>query len=222
MIKLNNLTYTYSKSSPFASVIFNNTSVTISGNKTLVLGKSGSGKSTLFKMLIKMIKVSKKQISVSKDVLMVMQNVNSQIITDTVYDEINLGYQKRYQRDISHDEIKQLFNKFAVDFDLTCDPNKLSGGQKKILMIICMTILKPDLLILDEPLVGLDFKHRKVVLDFIANTKIKLLISTHQIENLIQICDEIIIVDQKQVVIGSAQMAIELGIIDPRGVHNEL
>lgn len=222
MIKLNNLTYTYSKSSPFANVIFNNTSVTISGNKTLVLGKSGSGKSTLFKMLIKMIKVNKKQISAPKDVLMVMQNVNSQIITNTVYDEINLGYQKRYQRDISHDEIKQLFNKFAVDFDLTSDPNKLSGGQKKILMIICMTILKPDLLILDEPLVGLDFKHRKVVLDFIANTKIKLLISTHQIENLIQICDEIIIVDQKQVVVGSAQMAIKLGIIDPRGVHNEL
>ncbi len=222
MIKLDNLTYVYNKSSPLANKIFDNVSVEITSNKTLVLGKSGSGKSTLFKMLIKMIKVKGKQIVAPRDVLMVMQNVNSQIITDTVYDEINLGYQKKFNKDISSDEIKQIFERFAVNFDLTRDPNNLSGGQKKILMIICMIVLNPELLILDEPLVGLDFKHREVVLNFIKSTKINLLISTHQIDNLIQICDEIVIVDQKQVVIGTAAMAVELGIIDPKGVIHEL
>lgn len=222
MIKLNNLTHIYGKSSPFANVIFDNTTLEINADKVLVLGKSGSGKSTFFKMLIKMVKVNKKQVVAPSDVLMVMQNVNSQIITDTVYEEINLGYKKKYGKDIESEKVQELFKAFAVSFKFSDDPNRLSGGQKKILMIICMIILNPQLLILDEPLVGLDYKHRKIVLNFIKNTKIKLLISTHQIENLIEICDEIVIIDQKKIIIGDQKMAIELGIIDPEGTSNEL
>ncbi len=222
MIKLTNLSYEYSKNSPYSKEIFRNVNVEIGCKKTLVLGKSGSGKSTLFKILMRDLKINKKMLDCPKNVAIVMQNVNSQIITHSVYDELNIGYRQKNNCDITETEINKVFHQFGVAFDLEQDPQTLSGGQKKILVIMCMIIIDPDVIIFDEPLVGLDLAHRRLVLKYINDTQTKLLISTHQIENLVQLCDEIILVDNMQIIQATETHVREMEIINPKGESCEL
>ncbi len=222
MIKLENLNYTYSKKSPYEKEIFKNVNIEINSQKTLILGKSGSGKSTFFKIIMKDLKVKKNTLKAPNDIAMVMQNVNSQIITSTVYDELNIGYKQKYNLDLTNEQITKLFEQFKVNFDLELDPQKLSGGQKKILIIMSMYIIDPDLIILDEPLVGLDYEHRQLIMDFIKHTTKKLFISTHQIENLVQICDQIVLINNQDIINASEQEVRELAIINPKGDACEL
>ncbi len=222
MIKLSNLSYEYSKNSPYSKKIFTNTSVDIVGKKTLVLGSSGSGKSTFFKILMRDLKVKKNMLDCPKNIAIVMQNVNNQIITHSVYEELNIGYRQKYNCDITKEQIMEIYNQFGVSFDLEQDPQTLSGGQKKILVIMCMIIIEPDILIFDEPLVGLDLVHRKLVLKYIEETETKLLISTHQIENLVQLCDEMILINKNEVVLTDENQVRKLAIINPKGESCEL
>ncbi len=222
MIKLTNLSFTYSGNSPYAKEIFKETSINITGDKTLVLGKSGSGKSTFFKILMNDLKVKKKMIEKPKDIALVMQNVNNQIITHSVYDELNIGYVQKYGHDLPKEKVQEIFQQFDVHFDLEQDPQSLSGGQKKILVIMCMVLIDPDMIIFDEPLVGLDYLHRQLVLHYLATTKTKLLISTHQIENLVQMCDQLILINAKGIKETTADEARELAIINPKGESCEL
>lgn len=222
MIKLQNLSYAYQENSPFETSILKDVNISIDGSKVLVLGKSGSGKSTFFKILMGNIKVSKKMLIKPSNIAIVMQNVNSQILCNTIYDELNIGYSQKYAKDVSREQIKEVFDRFGIDFDLEMNPQQLSGGQKKLLIIICMVLINPEIIIFDEPLVGLDLHHRKLVLKFIKQTKTKLLISTHDIENLVQLCDQIILVNEQNIIKTSEAQVRKLEIINPRGESCEL
>lgn len=222
MIKLKQLKYTYRNKSPYAKQIFANIDLNITGSKVLVLGKSGSGKSTLFKILMGDLKVNKQMIDKPRNIAIVMQNVNNQLITSTVYDELNLGYEQKYAKKLEKTQINEVFTQFGISFDLEQNPQTLSGGQKKLLLIMCITLLSPDWIIFDEPLVGLDFEHRQLVLDYISKTSTKLLISTHQIENLVQICDQMLLVDEQKIKITTEQEVRQLKIIKPKGDTCEL
>ncbi len=130
MIRCQNMNYKYQAKSPFEQVIFNDVTLEITGKKNLLLGFSGSGKSTFFKILTGYLAVEKKTIEKPEEIILVMQNVNAQIVTDSVYAEINLGYKKKYGKDITEKQIVELLQYFDLDFKTTASPQELSGGQK--------------------------------------------------------------------------------------------
>ncbi len=82
-------------------------------------------------------------------------------------------------------------------------------------MVICAIVINPDLIIFDEPFVGLDLKHRRLLATYLEETKIPILVSSHQPQNILHFCDQIIIVNNQNIYSGTVSDAIDLEILAP-------
>ena len=164
-----------------------------------IIGKNGIGKSTCTRIFCGLEKQSSgrickcgRQLSSKnriKNSLLVMQEVNNQLFTDTVYDEINL----------TSDTDDEKINICMVDMQIAelkkKNPHTLSGGQKQRVLILSALLSNKSLLFLDEPTSGLDYASMKVVAENIKNFKEEkdlILIISHDYEFLEEVCDEII------------------------------
>lgn len=92
-------------------------------------------------------------------------------------------------------------------------PKKFSGGMKRRLNIGCAIIHNPQLLILDEPTVGIDVQSRNHILESIIQLNKNgstIIYTSHYLEEVEQICDQIAIVDSGEVIAsGSIEEIIE-------------
>ena len=98
----------------------------------------------------------------------VFQNADSQLFCGSVEEEIAFG---PIQMGLSVEEVKQRTEDCIRLFDLEKlrerPPYHLSGGEKRKVSLACILSLNPELLILDEPLAGLDEKTQKMLTDFL-------------------------------------------------------
>lgn len=165
-----------------------------------IVGNNGIGKSTFAKIVCGLEKqssgtiyknnrnlCSKERIRKS---LLVMQEINNQLFTDTVYDEICLT------SDIDEEnKINICMADMQIDRLKKKNPHTLSGGQKQRVVILSALLSNKNLLFFDEPTSGLDYASMKVVAENIKNfqeTKNLILIISHDIEFLEEVCDEVI------------------------------
>ena len=164
-----------------------------------IIGKNGIGKSTFARIVCGLEKQSSgriykggRQLSSKnriKNSLLVMQEVNNQLFTDTVYDEINL----------TSDTDDEKINICMADMQIVelkkKNPHTLSGGQKQRVLILSALLSNKSLLFFDEPTSGLDYASMKVVAENIKNFKEEkdlILIISHDYEFLEEVCDEVI------------------------------
>lgn len=170
----------------------------------LITGKNGVGKSSLFKALTQMLPYAgglyynKKDIAKLKprkyltEVGQIFQNSEDQFLKITVQDEIELSKKNAnsYFTDHNLQEALQLLELGKV---LDRVVYSLSGGQKKKLQILIMLMEKHRVLLLDEPLAGLDRQSTELVIDLIKRVKKKtaktMLIISHQVDSLNKLCD---------------------------------
>ncbi len=173
-IRLEALRYVYSQGTPFEKVALDNINLEIpSGQYLALLGHTGSGKSTLIQHLNGLLTpVSGKvfldgeDIHRSKEALravrfrvgLVFQYPEYQLFEETVYKDIAFGPKNMGLTQAQIDEHVRRGARFAgVDEDLFEDsPLELSGGQKRRIAIAGVMAMEPDILILDEPIAGLD------------------------------------------------------------------
>ncbi|KAB0288138.1 ABC transporter ATP-binding protein [Vibrio fortis] len=151
------------------------------GEFVSILGKNGSGKSTITKLIMGVIEADSgsaylngedlSTLSIferSQKVGVVMQNPNHMISHHMIFDEVAFGLRNR---DIDEETIKQ---KVESVLEL-CGLSKfrhwpieaLSYGQKKRVTIAAILVLEPELLILDEPTAGQDYRNYTSMLAFI-------------------------------------------------------
>lgn len=133
-----------------------------------VLGNNGSGKSTFSKCLCGVEEKAKGTLNIQtesyatrerlKKCFMVMQDVNHQLFTESVKEEILLSIENDENEEEKVDEICKKLN--LMDF-IDCHPMSLSGGQKQRVAIASAIASDRTILILDEPTSGLDFKNMK-------------------------------------------------------------
>lgn len=157
-IKCQGLTFAYPNANKKA---INNVDFCVNdGEFVLLIGKSAAGKSTLLKLL-------KKEISpvgelsgnpeINGTVGYVSQNVDESIVCDRVRAELSFGLTNR---GMSQSEIDLLVSEtasyFNLDSKLDSDISTLSGGERQMLNLASVMILKPDILLLDEPTSQLD------------------------------------------------------------------
>lgn len=168
------------------------------GNIIGIVGENGIGKSTFAKIVCGLYKTNDGEILKAdkrfnrrnriKESLLVMQEVNYQLFTDTVFDEILLTSRIR-DKNIVNTYLKYMELENIIDRN----PHTLSGGQKQRVIILSALLSGKKILFFDEPTSGLDYRNMKIVAKNIKKVKKKdrlILIISHDIEFLESVCDE--------------------------------
>ncbi|OZU87835.1 heme ABC transporter ATP-binding protein [Virgibacillus indicus] len=151
------------------------------GEMVSIVGKNGAGKSTLSKLICGFEKVQSGSIlfhgqDITKDTIferserigMVMQNPNQMISKHMIFDEVATGLQ---MRGVSENEVRERVEAVLRVCGLYPFRNwpisALSFGQKKRVTIASILVLDPEIIILDEPTAGQDFRHYTEIMEFL-------------------------------------------------------
>lgn len=165
-----------------------------------VLGLNGAGKTTFANCLCGIEKKVKgiieidKRIFRGKDLLkktyLVMQDVNHQLFTESVGDEILLSLEK--EEKLSSKKVKRILEKLSLTDLNEFHPMSLSGGQKQRVAVATALIADRDIIVFDEPTSGLDYRHMVEVsesINCLKNEGKSIFLITHDLELIEKCCD---------------------------------
>ena len=190
-------------------VILTDISFKIEPNKIIgLLGKNGMGKTTIIKLINGLLTPTSGEILINNEA----PGVNSKKIISYLPERLCLDrsmnvYQViNYYKDFYIDFNEEKAYKLLDDLNLSKNDNlsKMSKGMIEKLQLILVMSREADLYVLDEPLGGVDPATRDYILDTIlSNFKngASILISTHLIQDIERILDEVIFVDKGQIIL---------------------
>ncbi len=203
------------------------------GQKIAVIGANGSGKSTLLHLLDGLIFADKGSVkfqgkelkeaafndedfsrSFRRSVGLVFQNPDVQLFCPTVKEDIVFG---PLQLGVKKDDIKKRLGELAAILNIEDlmyrSPHQLSIGEKRKVAIASSLIIDPEILILDEPVTGLDPLTTRHIMDLLiqANSAGKTIItSTHDLHIVEEISDFVYVFNHDKKIIKSGQAGIIL------------
>lgn len=180
------------------------------GEMVSIVGRNGAGKSTISKLICGFYKPTEGKILFSgRDLVndtikeradkigIVMQNPNQMISKTMIFDEVALGLKVR---GIPEDEIKnRVFETLKVCglYEFRNWPiSALSFGQKKRVTIASILVLNPEIIILDEPTAGQDFKHYTEIMEFLKDLNKKgvtIIMITHDMHLMLEYTNRAIV-----------------------------
>lgn len=180
--------------------VFENLSFTAYPGEVLgITGHNGVGKSTLIRCLCGLLKEKGGSITLNDRILkpkqrqkacyLVMQEVNHQLFSDTVFGECEqLGT-------ADSEEIRRVLKHFDLDGYEDVHPMALSGGQKQRLAVATAVLSGREVLIFDEPTSGLDYRHMMEVCQItkqLAKDGRIVLVVSHDKEFMQEACDRLL------------------------------
>lgn len=206
MVQIDNISYGYSKK----RALFDHLNLTLpSGNIYGLLGNNGAGKSTLLKMIAGLLFPSQGKIKVAdfeprarhpqflREVYLITEEFHLPALTMDRFVRLYSPFYPRFNH--------RLYEEYISEFKLP-QGQKLSGmsyGQKKKFLLSFGLATDCKLLILDEPTNGLDVlsksQFRKIVASAIHEER-SFIISTHQVRDMENLIDPIIILDEGKIV----------------------
>ncbi len=181
------------------------------GERVALLGPNGSGKSTLILLIAGLLMPTKGEIKVfgekttSKEfqkfrsrIGLVFQDPDDQLFMPSVIEDIEYGPKnlKLPLKDIN-ERSAHVLEKMAITHLKNRPPHRLSFGEKKKVSLATALVLKPELLILDEPTANLDLVSRRGLIDTInelSRAGTTVIISTHDAEAIPELADRIVII----------------------------
>ncbi len=220
-IRLDQVSHIYMPDSPFEKRSLEEVSFSVESGEFLgIIGHTGSGKSTLIQMFNGLlyptsgnVYVNGQEIHESKEsrkkarrsVGMVFQYPEYQLFEETVYRDIAFGPQNL---GLSPEEVKRNVLEAAELVELPQSileksPFDLSGGQKRRAAIAGVLAMKPEILVLDEPVAGLDPKARTRVLEQISrlhqSTRMTVIMVSHSMEDVAKYAKRILVMNEGRV-----------------------
>ncbi|WP_279126062.1 ABC transporter ATP-binding protein [Lactobacillus taiwanensis] len=200
LLKLDHVGHQYSKHQPYP---LQDVSATINkGDFISIVGQNGAGKTTLCRIICGFISNEGKITLKDQDLAnlsikeraekigYVMQDPNQMISQKMIFDEIALGLRLR---NVDEDTIKQKVNqtlKICGLYPFRHWPiSALSFGQKKRITIASILVLEPEIIILDEPTAGQDWKTYTEIMDFLKhlnNLGKTIIIITHDMHLMLE------------------------------------
>lgn len=181
------------------------------GEMISIVGKNGAGKSTLTKLLCGFYKPTKgqlllhqqdmKELSIKErasKIGMVMQNPNQMLSKPILYDEVALSLRLQ---GLNESEVKtRVYETLKVCglYPMRNWPvSALSYGQKKRVTIAAILVSNPEILILDEPTAGQDFKHYTEIMEFLKSLNekgITIIMITHDMHLMLEYTSRSIVI----------------------------
>ena len=226
------LSFIYNEKTEFSRQALNSVSLTInSGDFFGIIGQTGSGKSTFIQHLNGLIPLQKGSLTVGefdlskgkktdkkllkelrKKVGMVFQYPEYQLFAETCYEDVAFGY-RNFVNGTKQEEIlavKSAIESVGLDFEeiKNKSPFDLSGGQKRRVAIAGVIVTKPEILILDEPVAGLDPLGKKELMSLLHSlheTVCKtIIIVSHDMDEVCENCNKIAVFSQGSCVVTSS------------------
>ncbi len=223
-IKIENLSYTYMPKTPFEKkALININCEFYDGEFIVLIGHTGSGKSTLIqhlngllkptegKIIVDGIDITDKKVkltNIRKNIGLVFQYPEYQLFEETIEKDIEFGPKNL---GLSEEEItrrvKRAMKMVDLDYDTYKDksPFDLSGGQKRRVAIAGVIAMEPKVLILDEPIAGLDPKGRDDILNQIRKLhddyKITTIMISHSMEDVAKVADRVVVMNHGSIVL---------------------
>ncbi len=221
ILKVENLTHIYSPGTPFEMTALDNIDLDIYKGEILgIIGHTGSGKSTLIQHLNALIKPTSgrillegRDINESKQsvrevrgkVGLVFQYPEYQLFEETVYRDIAFGPKNMKLDPAEIDRRVRLAARFTgvEESLLERSPFDLSGGQKRRVAIAGVIAMMPEVLVLDEPMAGLDPGGREEIMENIMTyhreTGAAIVIVTHSMEEAASRADRMAVLSHGKV-----------------------
>lgn len=209
MLTIRDLSFAYTQGQPVLSHI----DFSISrGEMVALVGKNGAGKSTLASLICGFMQPDEGAIYLNGEDLsgysikergekigLVMQSPNQMISKPMIYDEVALGLRVR---GVAEDEIKERVFETLKICGLYPYRNwpvsALSFGQKKRVTIASILVMNPEVLILDEPTAGQDYRHYTEIMEFLRRIHedlgITIIMITHDMHLMLEYTDRAIVI----------------------------
>ena len=212
ILQIENLSFSYPQTEKKA---VDNLNLTLNaGDFALLCGESGCGKSTLLKLIkrqlapfgeksgrIMLSGVPQEELDEREEVRrigFVMQDPESQIVTDTVWHELAFGLENLGEpTQVIRRRVAEMASYFGIEAWFYKKTTELSGGQKQLLNLASVMAMQPEILLLDEPTAQLD---PIAAADFIGTVKklnrelgLTVLMVEHRLEEVFPLADRVLI-----------------------------
>ena len=223
LIEFNNFSFAYMNSDGTESEVKSLDSINLEidyGDFVLLCGPSGCGKTTLLTNLKKELMpagrrsgeikfngkriIDMDEISSACDIGYLFQNPDSQIVTDTVIQEIafpleNIGLPTEEIRN----RISEIVAFFGINDILHKNVNELSGGQKQLVNLCSLLVLRPHVLLLDEPMSQLDpiasYEFLSIVRRLNEEFSITVIMSEHKADSIFPFIDKAVFLKEGKI-----------------------
>ena len=232
-ISIENLSHIYQSGTPAEKIALHNITLEVeTGSCFGIAGQTAAGKSTLVQHLNGLLQPTSGRVKINgvenvtgnlaelrKQVGIVFQYPEQQLFAETVYKDIAFGLSKTA---ISSSEIgmrvREALQAVGLGDDLLArSPFSLSGGEKRRVAIAGILVMRPQILVLDEPAAGLDPQGHREILDFIGRLHrqlgITLLLVSHSMDDIVRLAEKVVILKNGAVAMEGATRDV-LGDLD--------
>jgi cobalt/nickel transport system ATP-binding protein len=177
------------------------------GERVAILGSNGSGKTTLLYHILGLLAPDEGKVSVfgvnpakqydmiRERIGVLLQNVDDQILSPTVWDDISFSPRNYgYGKEETSRRVERVLSELGIGHmrDKIC--HYLSGGEKRKVALAGALVMRPELLILDEPFEGLDNRSRAelvTLLNAFNRAGITIIMSTHDLNLVAAFADRV-------------------------------
>jgi energy-coupling factor transport system ATP-binding protein len=180
LIRVEGVSFSYETAEGKRQSAIENASLTVRrGERVAFIGKNGAGKSTMAKLITGICRPENGAVyldgedyrkrtikEIGEKIGYVMQDPDQMIVKDIIKDEVELALRLRKTADIA-ERGKRALEACELYRMRNWPVNAVSYGQKKRITVASVLALEPDILILDEPTAGQDYRHYMEIIGFI-------------------------------------------------------
>ena len=211
MIQLDKVSFSYEPGRP----ILQDLSLHIhKGESVGLIGANGAGKSTILKLMLGLLTpqsgtvrvdgldMNKENIATIRRKLgFVLQNSDNQLFMPTVEEDmmfapLNYGMD-REEAEKKVDEVLEQLNLTELKYRHN---HRISGGEKRMAAIATILVMEPEAVLMDEPSAALDPCNRRTVIDTIRSMDQTRLITSHDLDMILDTCERVILLDKGRIV----------------------
>ncbi|TGJ76010.1 nickel import ATP-binding protein NikO [Caproiciproducens galactitolivorans] len=219
MIELSDVSYSYEGTPALKNITLR----IEKGESVALMGMNGSGKSTLLKLINGILfpdsgtyrfageKITHKKMQdplfskrFHQKIGFVFQNADTQLFCADVYDEIAFGpRQMGLDEDETEKRVEDCLSLLSIEALRHRQPYHLSGGEKRKVAIASVLSLNPEVLVFDEPLLGLDPRTQRWFVSFLMKLHEAgktLLVSTHNLEMVQEMAERAVLFDESHTI----------------------
>ena len=204
------------------------------GDRTGLIAPNGSGKTTLFHLIMgllkpssgemeilgKFVKEEKDFVEIRQKIGLLFQDADDQLFSPTVLEDVafgplNLGRSKDEAVEIARSTLDFLgLNGFEDRITF-----KLSGGEKRLVSLAAVLAMEPDILLLDEPINGLDIKTKERLTQILLHLDLSYLVISHDMDFLADTTDSVYTMENGKIMIDEKMQLHQHAHAHPHGAY---